>query len=129
MAASAASAASSAALALAAHPDHPVSRVQHAGLAAHRMPPGGGHLGHVRLAEDLAVDFEHRVAADDDSRKAWVQLLDARGDLLGFEPCKQQHCVVWGEVAGLNHRGLFVDPRCLGQWFNPRCAQQCQSGG
>ena len=47
--------------------DDRVPGVQHAGAPAHRLPPRGRVLGGVRLAEHLAVELEHRVAADHDA--------------------------------------------------------------
>ena len=43
-----------------------VTGVEHAGAAAHRLPAPGRLVGVVRLAERLAVELEHRVAAEHD---------------------------------------------------------------
>ena len=54
-----------------------VAGVQHAGAAAHRLPAADGLVGVARLAERLAVELEHRVAAE--HQRAVGQVV-ARGD-------------------------------------------------
>src|SRR5690606_6380281 len=116
------------------HAVHAVARVQHPGAAAHRAPAPGGRLGGVRLAEDLAVELEHRVAADDDPVEVRVGLDQARCDIRRLAPGQQQHVLGGGERAalgGFDRRddGVLVDLRRQGLRLDARLPQQHESGG
>ena len=95
-------------------PDDGVPGVQDAGAAAHRAPARGRVLGGVRLAEDLAVELEHRVAADDDPVEVRDVVGEPRGDIRGLAAREQQHVLVGRERAALGRLdrrddGVLVD--------------------
>ena len=83
----------------------PVAGVQHAHAAAHPEHPLAGDVGRVRLAVRLAVELEHRIAADHQRAVGFGQ----GGDGLGLGPGQQQGGVVRirDAVAGLD--GVLVD--------------------
>ena len=71
--------------------------MEHPGAAAHRMPPRRRDLGRMRLSEDLAVELEHRVAADHDPVEVGDIVGEPRGDR-GRLPSREEQDVLFGGV-------------------------------
>ena len=115
-------------------PDDAVPGVQHARPAAHRPPARGRDLGGVRLAEDLAVDLEHRVAADHDPVETGLIRGDAGRDIRSLAAREQQDVLVRREAPTFGRLDVG-DDRVLvhlgshGERFDPRLAQQHEPGG
>ena len=83
--------------------DQPVTRVQRAFATAHRAPAVAGGCRVARLAEDLAAELEHRVAAEDD--RVGLVLAD---DLLGLGAREGEHGVGGGDGAGRGEQRILV---------------------
>ena len=115
-------------------PIHAVTRMQDAGAAPHRVPPGGGDIRRQRLAENSSAEFEHGVAADDDSVELRILRGQSGGHIGRFSSCEQQDMLVRGERAllvrfdGSDDR-FFVDLRRPGDRLDAGTAQQHETGG
>ena len=77
-----------------------------AGPAAHRAPAPGRDLGGVGLAEDLAADLEHRVAADHDPVESGLLRGDAGRDIRSLAAGEQQDVLVGLEAPTLGRLHL-----------------------
>ena len=70
--------------------DDGVTGVQHPDATAHGQPALAGCLRAARLADHLAVDLQHGVAAHHDQRRVAGQVLRAErgGDCVSLGPCQ-----------------------------------------